>query len=123
ERGTAGVTHGASEQLYTRLECETPTANADPRSGDLVNLIASGGVRFGHADVPAQGERAIYTQIDQLLKLQGRATIENPQAVYSGRELVYNVATEQISGNYDSIRTKPGVLPEADKLLNIKRNE
>ncbi len=123
ERGTAGVTHGASEQLYTRLECETLTANADPRSGDLVNLIASGGVRFGHADVLAQGERAIYTQIDQLLKLQGRATIENPQAVYSGRELVYNVATEQISGNYDSIRTKPGVLPEADKLLNIKRNE
>ncbi len=124
ERGFTGLTNGPADLVYTRLDCETLTANTDPGSGELENLIADGGaVRFQRAELTAHGERAIYTEADRLLKLLGPAVIENAQAVYTGRDLTYNVITEKIAGNYDSIRSKPAVLPEADKLLNIPPNE
>ncbi len=115
ERGVIGVTDGPAERIYTRMDCETLTANADPSNGDLVDLTAGGGVELQRVGVTASGEKAVYTRADQLLKLLGKAVIETPEAIYKGRALSYNIVTEQVGGNYDSVNFKPGPLQELEK--------
>jgi lipopolysaccharide export system protein LptA len=115
ERGVIGVTNGPAERIYTRMDCETLTANANPASGDLEDLVAGGGVQLQRVGVTANGDKAVYTRADQLLKLLGNAVVESPEMIYKGRVLTYNIVTEQVVGNYDSVRSNPGFLNELEK--------
>jgi lipopolysaccharide export system protein LptA len=110
ERGVIGVTDGPDEKIYTRMDCATLTANANPKE-----LVAGGGVRLQRVGILANGEQAVYTRADQLLKLLGNAVVESPEMIYKGRVLTYNIVTEQVVGNYDSVRSNPGFLNELEK--------
>ena len=118
ERGIVGVTNGPSEKIYTRMECETLTANTHPTTHELFDLIAGGGVRVQQADGEARGERAVYTHSDQLLKLLGQSVIDRPEVIYtSSKGLDYNLTTKNVGGNYESIRFK------SDSLKNLEESQ
>jgi len=118
ERGTIGLTNGPAE--YTRMDSATLTANLNAASGELIDLVAGGGVKLQRADLTARGEKAVYTNADQLLKLLGQSVIENPEAIYtSSQGLTWHIATEQVVGSYDSIRFKPAALKRAEDLEKL----
>lgn len=116
ERGRVGVTNGTSAEVYTRMTSKTLTARTDGATGNLIELVADGGVQLDRSDLVAQGERAVFTQADQLLKLLGQSVIENTQAIYkSSQGLAWHIATEQVVGTYDSIRFKPEALKRVEQ--------
>lgn len=124
ERGLVGVTNGPADTLYTRMESETLTAHIDPATEELVDLAAGGGVRLKRSELTAQGDKAVYTRADQLLKLLGQSVIDSPEAIYtSSQGLTWHIATEQVVGSYDSIRFKPTALKRAEELPTLPPNE
>jgi lipopolysaccharide export system protein LptA len=115
ERGVIGVTNGPAEMIYTRMDCATLTANVSPVNGELVDLVAGGGVQLQRVALTARGEQAVYTRADQLLKLLGQSVIDSPEAVYKSRRgLSWHIATEQVVGSYDSVSFKPAALKRAE---------
>jgi len=118
ERGTVGVTNGPAE--YARLDSHTLTANANPATGDLRELVANGDVRFQQTDSEACGERAVYTAADQVLKLIGQPTIKRPEGTYtSERELVWDNLRRKVLGEDYKIVINPETLKRAGELEKL----
>jgi len=116
ERGTIGVTNGPAE--YSRMDCATLTAQADPATGELKQLIADGGVDLQQTLSRAQGRKAVYTHTDQLLRLIGSPRIERPEGVYTSEEdLKWDNALQKVSGKDFKIKykLKPEDLKDAVK--------
>jgi len=124
EKGVAGVTNGPEQRIYSRLECETLTANTNPKTGELVDLIANGKVRVLQAETEATGEQAVFKQASQTLQLIGQSMIDRPEATYtSSKGMSYNLGTGGAVGGYDRIKLKPAVLKESDKLPTLRPHE
>lgn len=109
ERGTIGVTNGPAE--YARMDCATLTAQADPATGELQQLSATGGVDFQQAASRAQGAQVVYTAADQILRLIGHPRIERPEGVYqSGDELIWDNANQTVRGSNARFTAAPALL-------------
>lgn len=118
ERGIIGVTNGPAE--YTRMDCETLTANRHPATGDLIDLVAGGGVQLQRPTLTARGEKAVYTPADSLLRLLGKSVIDSSAATYtSSQGIGWHIATEEVVGSFDKVSFKPAALPQAEKLLTL----
>lgn len=106
ERGTIGVTNGPAE--YTRMDSETLTANINPTTGELRDLVAGGGVQLQRTGLTARGEKAVYTPADALLKLLGQSVIDSPEATYtSSQGIGWHIAKEEVVGSFDKVSFKP----------------
>lgn len=118
ERGTVGVTNGPAE--YARMDSETLTATANPKTGELTDLVAGGGVLFRQTDSEARGEQAVYTRADQVLKLIGQPAIKRPEGTYtSDRELTWdNVQRKVVGSNY-----RINITGNAETLKQLKESE
>jgi lipopolysaccharide export system protein LptA len=124
ERGYVGVTNGLPEHIYSRMESETLTANAQPATGELIDLVAGGGVRVWQAETQATGEAAVFTRATQDLKLQGQSVIDRPEARYTSRQgMTYNLGTGGAVGGYERIELKAAALKEVENLETIRPHE
>ncbi|MCO5051660.1 MAG: hypothetical protein M9920_05100 [Verrucomicrobiae bacterium] len=116
ERGTLGVTNGPAE--YARMDCATLTAQADPATGELLQLSATGGVDFQQTASRAQGAQVVYTAADQILRLIGHPRIELPEGVYQSEdELIWNNANQTVRGSNARFTAAPALLK------NLKESE
>lgn len=114
ERGTIGVTNGPAE--YTRMDSETLTANANPTSGELIDLVAGGGVKLQRTALTARGEQAVYTPAQSLLKLMGQSVIDSPEATYtSSQGIGWHIAKEEVVGSFDKVSFKPTALKSLEE--------
>jgi lipopolysaccharide export system protein LptA len=118
ERGTIGVTNGPAE--YTRMDCATLTAHANPATGELVQLVADGGVDLRQTLSRAQSVQAVYTHANQVLRLIGSPRIERPDGVYrSDQELVWDNAHQVVRGSNFKI-TAPTLLNDVKELEKLR---
>lgn len=114
ERGTVGVTNGPAE--YSRMDCATLTAHANPTTGDLVQLVADGGVDLRQPTRWAQGTKAIYTHADQVLRLLGQPKIDLPQGVYrSNQELIWDNLNQIVRGSDFKFIPNPALLKDVQQ--------
>jgi lipopolysaccharide export system protein LptA len=114
ERGAVGVTNGPAQ--YTRMDCESLTALANPTTGDLTQLVADGGVRVIQTGSLARGAKAVYTHGDQVLKLIGSPVIEMPEGTYrSEKELIWDNAGQVVTGSDFTITPNPALLKRAEE--------
>jgi len=121
EQGVAGVTNGAN--AHVRMIAEKLLAKADPRTSDLTELIATGGVRLTQTDTVATGERAVYTRGDELLKLSGDPQIKTADATFnSERELVWDNARRTAVGSDYKITVNPETLKRVEESQKLQTN-
>lgn len=89
EQGTPGVTNGPA--AYRRLDTRTLTAQADPITGALSDLVAEGGVRVDQAGRVASGGRATYAGNSGILELTGKPVFEAAElSVTQARTLAWD---------------------------------
>jgi lipopolysaccharide export system protein LptA len=118
ERGTVGVTNGPAE--YTRLDCATLTADANPATSDLMQLVAAGGVDLQQPLSRARGDRAVYTHANQVLRLIGSPRIDRPEGIYrSEEELIWDNAQQVVRGSNYKITVNPALLKDVKELEKL----
>lgn len=119
ERGTVGVTNGPAE--YSRMECATLTAFTDPATRELAQLVADGGVDLRQATRWAQGNKAVYTHTDQILRLQGDPKLEMPEGIYrSAREIIWDNLNQIVRGSDFKFTANPELLKQAQESEKLK---
>lgn len=122
ERGTVGVTNGPAE--YARLACATLTAHLDPTTSEFVNLVADGGVDLRQPTRWAQGNKAVYTHTDQILRLQGDPKLEMPEGIYrSAREIIWDNLNQIVRGSDFKFTANPELLKQAQDSEKLKLHE
>lgn len=116
ERGVVGVTNGPNEMIYSRMDCATLMALANPATGEFTRLVADGGVDLQQPDRRARGTKAVYTKADQILRLMGQSRIDLPQGVYrSDRELIWDNAGQIVTGTEFTIEANPALLKRVEE--------
>lgn len=129
EQGRIGVTNGPSESIYSRMESQTLTAKLDPAQGELIDLIAAGGVRLTQPETTATGDMAKYLRATQQLQLVGPSVIDNRVGIWkSSRGLTWDIEKNVVSGSYDSFKSKPAaftpeVLNQLGESPKLRTNE
>ncbi len=121
EQGIAGVTNGAN--AHVKMVSDTLEATADPKTSELTELVAAGGVRLTQTDSVATGDRAIYTQGDQVLKLRGNPQIKTADATFnSDQELIWDNARKTAVGSGYKITVNPETLKRLEESQKLQTN-
>ena len=121
QQGIAGETNGAN--AYVKMVAETLTASADPKTSELTELVAAGGVRLTQTDSEATGERATYTSTDQVLKLRGNPQIKTADATFnSDQELIWDNSRKTAVGSGYKITVNPETLKRLEESQKLQTN-
>jgi lipopolysaccharide export system protein LptA len=113
EQGMAGVTNGPA--THRQMTARTLTADANPATGKLVELVADGGVKLEEPGTQATGDRAVYTSATDTFRLTGKTVLETPDMIITESPEVYWSRAEKkfvARGPY-VIKVKPGALKRA----------
>ena len=122
EQGVAGVTNGPD--AHVKMISKTLTANADPATSELTQLIAAGGVQLTQTDSVATGDRAIYTRGDQVLKLLGHPQIKTTDATFSAeQELIWDNAQKKAVSTDYKIVINPETLKRVEESQKLTTHE
>ncbi len=113
EQGTPGVTNGPA--IYRRMTARTLTADADPATGKLGELVADGDVKLEEPDTWATGDRAVYTRVTDTFKLTGKTVLETSQVIITESPEVYWSQAEKkfVAREPCVIKVKPAALKHA----------
>ena len=121
EQGVAGETNGPS--AHVKMVSDTLTATADPKTSELTELVAAGGVRLTQTDSVATGERATYTSTDQVLKLIGHPEIKTADGTFnSDQELIWDNARKAAFGKGVKFSANPETLKRLEESQKLKTN-
>jgi lipopolysaccharide export system protein LptA len=86
EHGTPGVTNGPS--AFQRIACAKLTAAA--KDGNVVNMVADGGVQWHHPKLDASGKQLVYIAAQDAFVLLGDPVIQSGQARLRGPSMVFD---------------------------------
>jgi lipopolysaccharide export system protein LptA len=81
EHGTPGVTNGPS--AFQQVKCAKITAEA--KEGQVVNMVAEGGVAWHHPQMDASGEQLVYIAAQDAFVLMGNPVVKSARGTMLGQ--------------------------------------
>ncbi|MBI3878860.1 MAG: hypothetical protein HY301_02195 [Verrucomicrobia bacterium] len=96
EQGTPGATNGPA--VYQTMKAQTINARMAPLTGELAELIGTGGVVIEHPGGRATGEQANYLVATDTMRLTGTPTATTPQLeITEASALIWDRANNKFS--------------------------